>query len=80
MRARQLLAFDTRSRLVYFEVFPQGVSDEIKMHFAQYNLAFHKAMDCMIYTGNEDAEIEFLLSDSWLQDYSWKPHEFKIAD
>ncbi|NQZ58470.1 MAG: hypothetical protein HRT88_13510, partial [Lentisphaeraceae bacterium] len=76
VHGRQLLVIDTSGKLVCFEVYPSAVSEEVRAHFAAYNIAFSDELNCQVYEGeDDDAEIDFLISEWWYQDYSWNPHK-----
>ncbi|MCM8538497.1 MAG: hypothetical protein NE334_21310 [Lentisphaeraceae bacterium] len=76
--ARQLLAIDKTKRLACFEVYPTNVSTAIQERFAVYDRRFAQALDYRINDSDKDLDIEFLVSESWWQDYAWdlKPNEY----
>ena len=71
--ARQLLAISESDLLVGFDVYPQGVSREIKESFIKFDESFATHLGLELYRGDEedDSEIERLISHYWWDDSAW---------
>jgi hypothetical protein len=79
--ARQLLAIADDDRLVCFSVYPLSCPSTIKSAFRDYDYAFARAMDLLLYQPSESDEsgyrVSSVLSVYWWDDCSW---DFKTGE
>jgi hypothetical protein len=78
--ARQVLAISNAEELVCFEVYPYGVSRDLKQAFADYDRAFAGALGLSIHNpgavddGGPPPEVALLLASHWWDDSAWDLH------
>ena len=71
---RQLVAVTKEEQLAVYEVYPGGVSSEIRRHFRDFDLEFAARLGIEIFKPSESTpaeEVDKILSEEWYDDSAW---------